>query len=102
VVEGVRYTGAITSTSGKQQMADISALPDGEFEEFVRKLEAGEGGNKPSESRMAAILSDAMRTDDPRQKAQLYVELANMALAMADTTLGVQGSVATSVQLRIH
>ncbi|WP_194727095.1 hypothetical protein [Noviherbaspirillum malthae] len=83
-------------------MADISALPEGEFEEFVRKLEAGEGGNKPSETRMAVILSDAMRTDDPQQKAQLYVELANMALTMADTTLGVQGSVATSVQLRIH
>lgn len=83
-------------------MADISTLPEGEFEEFVRKLEGGEGGNKPSEMRLAAILSDAMRADDSRHKAQLYVELANMALALADTTLGVQGSVATSVQLRIH
>lgn len=56
----------------------------------------------PSEERMAEILSSAIRTEDKREKAQLFVDLANMAMTLADTTLGSQGSVETSVRLRLH
>lgn len=68
-----------------------------EFESWLQNL-----GGEPSEERMAEILSSAMRTDNKKEKAQLYVDLANMAMALADTTLGVKGSVETSIHLRIH
>lgn len=76
-------------------MEDITRASADDFESWLQKM-AGE----PSEEQLAEILSNAMRTDDKREKAQLYVQLANAAMSLADTTLGFQGSVQTSVQLR--
>ena len=57
---------------------------------------------QPSEKRLVEILSEAMRTDEMHEKAQYFVDLANMAMAMADKTLGSQSLVATSIELRSH
>lgn len=83
----------------KAMETDIRDMCDSSFEDWLNKAT---GENLPSEVKMAEILSLAMRTDDPEMKAQHYVALANMAMNLADTTLGSQGSVVTSVTLRLH
>lgn len=76
-------------------MDDITTAPAAEFEAWFQQMKG-----TPSEPRLAEILSNAMRTDDKREKADLYVELANVALQLADATLGYKGSVQTSVHVR--
>ncbi len=81
-------------------MDTIHELTDAAFEAFLQNA-AGDAG-APSEENMALILSNAMRADDPALKAQLYVDLANMAMSLADTTLGSKGRVVRTLDLKLH
>ncbi len=81
-------------------METIHELTDADFESFLQNAAIDAGA--PSEDNMALILSNAMRVDDPAMKAQLYVDLANMAISLADTTLGSQGRVVRTLDLKLH
>ena len=81
----------------REYNVDITEMSEQDFDAWLKQAEGG-----PSEGRLAEILSAAMRTDDKREKAQCLVDLANMAMVLADTALGAQSSVETSVHLRIH
>lgn len=56
----------------------------------------------PSEENIAALVSEAIREQDAGERARLFVEVANMGLAMADKSLGAQELVATSLVLTKH
>lgn len=58
--------------------------------------------NAPSEEKCVEILTQAIRAECPKAKAQLFVDLGNMALALADDALGSQVVVAESVCLKVH
>lgn len=61
---------------------------------------ATDGAGMVSEEVLIRLLSSAIRADDPRIRAELFVDLANKALAMADKTLGCQDLVTTTFTLR--
>jgi hypothetical protein len=81
---------------------NIFDMSEQEFDEFVRNPSGDPANAGPTEKKLVDILSAAISADTPKAKAMFYVELANMAMAMADKTLGAQGIVATSVQLNKH
>jgi len=56
----------------------------------------------PNEENMVNLFSDAFRETDRNSRAQLFVNLANMSLAMADSAMGSHISVATCLVLRSH
>lgn len=49
--------------------------------------------NAPSDENLVRLLSDAMRCVRPQDKADILLDVANMALALADKTLGAQSLV---------
>lgn len=81
---------------------NIMDMSEEEYEEFVRNPSGDPANAGPTEQKLLDIVSAAIAADTPEAKALFFVELANMAIAMADKTLGAQGFVATSVQLQKH
>lgn len=53
-----------------------------------------------SEENLVDILKAAIMEVDPRAKASLLIDMANVSMALADKTLGVKGLVATAVVLK--
>lgn len=56
----------------------------------------------PTDENLVALLSTTMRETNPSARAQGFVDMANMCLAMVDVTLGAQSYVATCVVLNKH
>jgi hypothetical protein len=57
----------------------------------------GSNSNGFSEEDLISQLSDAIRCDVKKKKAEYYVRLANMSLAMSDKNLGCQSNAAISL-----
>lgn len=85
-------------------MADILEMGDEAYEVWLRENlgTLRRDATVPSEENLIDILSNALRTDNAQIKARQLIDLANMALAMADKTLGCQSVVATSIVLTKH
>lgn len=76
----------------------ILSMTDAEYDTWFQKATgANSSPNGFSEEDLISLLSDAIRCDQMERKADYYVRLANLALAMADKTLGCQSIVATSL-----
>ncbi|MFX7768325.1 hypothetical protein ABTK15_20180, partial [Acinetobacter baumannii] len=82
--------------------AKLDEMPDAEYSNWIRDVMNGanDGAGSVSEEVLIRLLSSAIRADDPRIRAELFVDLANKALAMADKTLGCQDLVTTTFTLR--
>lgn len=83
---------------------NVIEMDEGAYEKWLREC-AGidwQDTTVPSEENMIEMLSNAIRADSAEWKAQQFIDLANMALAMADKTLGCQSVVATSLVLTKH
>ena len=55
-----------------------------------------------SEENLAKLFTITAMETDPEAKAQSFVDIANMAMAMADKTLGSQVPVAKCLVLDLH
>jgi hypothetical protein len=58
--------------------------------------------SQPSEENLCRLLSNAVRTIDKQGRARLFVDLANMSLALADKALGAQRIVPQCLVLQRH
>jgi hypothetical protein len=84
------------------QNNDLNEWTNSEYAAWLEQIGGGIGSSEPCEANVVAIVSDAIREQSPKSAAQLWVDAANMCLAMADKTLGAQGLVSTSVVLTKH
>jgi len=81
---------------------DQNDWAESEYSTWMKQVGGVHGMPEASEEQVAAVVSDAMREQNPRVKADLWVESANLCMAMADKTLGAQGLVTTSLALTKH
>lgn len=81
---------------------DLNSLPEDAYERFLREAGAPNDPDSPSEENLVNLFSNTMRETDPEMKARGFVDVANMALAMADKTLGCQVPVAKCLMLDLH
>lgn len=76
---------------------------DEEYEKwFLEQTGLSSTKSGPSEENLAILLTNAMRAYDPVTKAKCFLDLANMAMSMADKSLGSQEFIATTVSLCRH
>jgi len=75
---------------------------EAEYAAWLAEVGGVHGESGPSEEGIAATISEAIREQSPKLKAQLFIDAANMCMAMADKTLGFQGLVSTSLELKKH
>jgi hypothetical protein len=81
---------------------DMNSMPEEAYERFLREAGGMSDPNSPSEENLVNLFSNTMRETNPEMKAQGFVDVANMALAMADKTLGSQVPVAKCLVLELH
>ena len=81
---------------------DVTSLPEEAYERFLRETGGMYDPNSPTEENLVNLFSSTMRERDPEIKAKGFVDVANMALAMADKTLGSQVPVAKCLVLELH
>lgn len=81
---------------------DQNEWAESEYAAWLAQVGGVHGMPAPSEEKVVAVVSDAIREQHPRAKAELWVECANLCMAMADKTLGAQGLVTTSLALTKH
>jgi hypothetical protein len=78
-------------------------MSDTDFEAWlVEMLHRTCDGCIPSEENLIALFSVAMREDDPKQKAQSLVDVANLCMALAGQNLGVSPHVANRASHKWH
>lgn len=84
-------------------MTDIHQMSDSEYEQWLQQMCSEHLGNlELTERNLLTLVSNVIKEDSPVSKAQMLVNLANFSMAMADRTLGNQGSVTTAVELIRH
>ncbi|GAA0432146.1 hypothetical protein ACFOY5_20735 [Massilia aurea] len=81
---------------------DLNSLPEDAYERFLREAGAPSDPDSPSEENLVNLFSNTMRETEPEMKARGFVDVANMALAMGDKTLGCQVPVAKCLMLDLH
>lgn len=85
---------------------DMTSMPDEAYERFLREAGGSSDPETPSEENLVNLFSSMVRETNPEMKAKGFVDVANMALAlalaMADKTLGSQVSVAKCLVLDLH
>jgi hypothetical protein len=81
---------------------DLNSLPDDAYERFLREAGGVIDPDCPSEENLVNLFSNTIRETNPAMKAKGFVDVANMALAMADKTLGSQVPVAKCLVLELH
>jgi hypothetical protein len=84
------------------QKNDQDTMSDAEHSAWLAQAGGVVDLSAPTEENLIALVSDAVRENNPTQKAQYWTDAANMCLAMADVTLGAQNYVATCVVLNKH
>lgn len=74
-----------------------------EHEEWLRQqgVEALDLSS-PCEENLCRLVSHTLRIEDKETQAQAFVDIANMALALADKALGSQNLVAQCIVLQQH
>lgn len=58
--------------------------------------------SRPSEEALCQLVSDALRTLNKADRAQTFIDIANMSLALADKTMGAQTVVPQCLVLQRH
>lgn len=81
---------------------DQNDLDDTEYSAWLAQVGAVGKAVAPSEEALVELFSEALREQDPAEKAKQLVDVANMCWALADKTLGAQDLVATCMVLRKH
>jgi hypothetical protein len=81
--------------------SESQSVSDEAYERWYREV----GGVDPdslTEENLVALFSNTLRETSPEAQARGYVDIANMALAMADRTLGSQVPVAKCLIFDLH
>lgn len=81
---------------------DINSVPEDTYERWLREAGGMSDPDSPTEENLVNLVSSTLRETTPEARAQGFVDLANMALAMADKTLGSQVPVAKCLVLELH
>ena len=82
--------------------ADLNSLSDESYEHWVRECGGVDNPDSPTEENLVALFGNTLRETNREAKAQGFVDVANMALAMADKTLGSQVPVSKCLVLELH
>jgi hypothetical protein len=82
--------------------ADLNAMGDDAYARWAEQMGIDLDTTTPNEENIVRLFSETMRETDPLAKAKGFVDVANMALAMADKTLGSQVPVAKCLVLDLH
>ena len=82
--------------------ADLNTLSDESYERWLREAGGVGDPDSPTEENLVALFSNTLRETNREAKAQGFVDVANMALAMADKTLGCQVPVAKCLMIDLH
>ena len=80
---------------------NIFLMSESEHENWLQSVGCSDP-HAPSEENIARLVSEAIRCTDRVERAQYYMDVANMSLALADKTLGAQSSVAKCLILTTH
>ena len=81
---------------------DMTTIPDAAYEAWLRDAGRVSDPDSPSEENLVNLFSNTLRETSPEARARGFVDVANMALAMADKTLGCQVPVAKCLVLDLH
>lgn len=81
---------------------DLTNMSHDEHMQFLQSVGFADLRTHPSEENMLALVSEAMQTESPAAQARVYIEIANMCIALADKTLGYQGFVPQVFELPRH
>jgi hypothetical protein len=81
---------------------DMNSVPDEAYERWLREAGGVVDPDRPTDENIVRLFSDTMRELDPEARAKGFVDVANMALALADKTLGSQVPVAKCLVLNVH
>ena len=81
---------------------DLNGIPDEVYESWLREAGGASDQDSPTEENLVGLFSATIREQSPQLKAQGFIDVANMALAMADKTLGSQVPVAKCLMLDLH
>lgn len=82
--------------------ADLNTVTDEEYERWLREAGGVIDPGAATEENLVRLFCDTIRESHPEARARGFVDLANMALAMADKTLGSQVPVAKCLVLELH
>lgn len=81
---------------------DLNSVPDEAYERWLREAGGGTDPDSPTEENLVNLFSNTLRETNSEARARGFVDVANMALAMADKTLGSQVPVAKCLVLDLH
>jgi hypothetical protein len=81
---------------------DLTSIPDDIYAQWLREAGGVSDPDSPTEENLVNMFSNTLRETNPKARAQGFVDVANMALAMADKTLGSQVPVAKCLVLELH
>lgn len=79
---------------------ELDLMTDTEHAEWLAQVGGVHGG--VSEETIATMVGDAMREPNPEIKSQHYLDVANMALALADKNRGSRILVTNSLVFTKH
>ena len=80
----------------------MNAVSDEAYERWIREAGGVSDLDSPTEENLVSLFSNTMRELDTETRARQLVDVANMALAMADKILGCQVPVAKCLVLVQH
>jgi hypothetical protein len=83
-------------------MQDINEMSDADHAAWLAQAGGGIDATSPTEHNLINTFSEVLREESPAAKAQLLIDVANLCLAMADATLGVQGCASTCLEITKH
>lgn len=81
---------------------DLNSVPDETYERWLREAGGMIDPDEPTEENLAKLFTITAMETTPEGKAKSLVDIANMALALADKTLGSQVPVAKCLVLELH
>ena len=81
---------------------DMNSVPEDTYERFLREAGGVSDPDSPTEENFVSLVSNTLREMTPEARARGFVDVANMALALADKTLGSQVPVAKCLVLELH
>lgn len=82
---------------------DLFEMSEAQYVEWLRSLGIEPMDvTTPSEENLCRLVSDALRALDREKRARLFIDIANMSLALADKTLGAQKIVPQCLVLQQH
>ena len=81
---------------------DLNAVSDEAYERWIREAGCVSDPDSATEENLVSLFSNTMRELDTETRARQLVDVANMALAMADKILGCQVPVAKCLVLVQH